>query len=222
MKLRDSEKKHDGNIYAVTCCHVAQPEKYKNSILFKTTRNDESKEFSKNIVWYMLNSEIPVDIALIPVKKPCDAFEFNHNECNKYTCDREELVGKKVQKQGAVTKLTRGEIVSVNSDFSVRDANGEKCWYGNAIKVKSTEEKPFSKAGDCGSLVTLSRNTSDETHQAVSIVFAGTKLTVVNPVSYSFDFFKAVDLLIEENNIDNNFDILSDSETADLHESSDD
>ena len=222
MKLRGSEKKHDGNIYAVTCCHVAQPQKGNYSILFKTSRNDESKEFSRNIAWYMLNREIPVDIALIPVKKPCDAFKFNHNKCNKYTCDREELVGKKVQKQGAVTKLTMGEIVSVNSDFSVKDANGEKCWYGNAIKVKSTEGKRFSKAGDSGSLVTLSRNTSDETHQAVSIVFAGSKMTDVNPVSYSFDFFKAVDLLIEENDIDNNFDILSDSKTAGLHESSDD
>ena len=222
MKLRDSEKKHDGNIYAVTCCHVAQPEKGKNLILFKTSRNDESKEFSKNIAWYMLNSEIPVDIALIPVKKPCDAFKFNHNECNKYTCDREELVGKKVQKQGAVTKFTRGEIVCVNSDVRVTDANGEKCWYGNAIRVKSIEDKPFSKSGDSGLLVTLSRNTSDETHQAVSIVFAGGTMTDGKPVSYSFDLFKAVDFLMEKNDIDNNFDILSDSKTAGLHESSDD
>ena len=71
------------------------------------------------------------------------------------------------------------------------------------------DEKPFSERGDSGSLVTLSRNPGDKTHEAVAMVLGGGKLGG-KKVSYTFDFPEAINVLLEtEYRIYNDYVILS-------------
>ena len=205
----DSERRYDGKIYAVTCHHVAKPTVDEDSILFKTTTNDgQTREFSREIEWYKLNREMPVDIALIPVEQSSEAFNFQHDDCINYTCDIEELIDKIVQKQGAKTNLTVGKIVAIRSNVYIKDGNGVEQLYKNMIKIESTNNDPFSDNGDSGSLVTLARNPGHNTHEAVSIVLAG-GVKNRKHVSYTFDFPKALKELFIENDIDNEYTILS-------------
>ena len=205
----DSEKRYDGKIYAVTCHHVAKPTVDEDSILFKTTTNDgQTREFSREIEWYKLNREMPVDIALIPVEQSSEAFNFQHDDCINYTCDIMELKDKIVQKQGAKSNLTVGKIVAIRSNVYIEDGNGEIQLYKNMIQIESINNNPFSYPGDSGSLVTLSRNAGQNTHEAVSIVFAG-GVKGGKQVSYTFDFPKAVKELFKENGIGNEYNILS-------------
>ena len=198
---------HTGKIYAVTCCHVVRPDECDDLISFQTTVDDRLenlKSFSKEIEFRKLDVDVPVDIALLPVDKSCDAFNFKHGECKAYDGEISELNEKKVQKQGAKTGLTEGKIKSF--DYTARI---EGKVYLHTMMVESTmAREPFSEPGDSGSLVTLSRNPDEETHVAVAMVFGGGELEG-KKVSYTFNWLEGINLLLEECRIYNEYDILS-------------
>ena len=119
---KDGNSAYNGKMYAVTCEHVAIPERNNNHISFCTSNDKlELKEFSsRKIELSRIDREVPMDIALIPVEESCTAFNFKHDEyCNVYDGGIRELSHKKVQKQGAITELTRGEIIEVSSTRKV-------------------------------------------------------------------------------------------------------
>ena len=204
----NDNESYTGKIYAVTCHHVVRPDEHDGLISFQTTVDDNLENlrgFSKSIELEMLDKTVPVDIALLPVDKSCDAFNFEHDECKVYDGEISELKAKKVQKQGAITGLTEGEIKCFDYNAKI-----EGKIYLHTILVESTmDEEPFSERGDSGSLVTLSRNPGDKIHEAVAMVLGGGKLGG-KKVSYTFDFPEAINLLLEiKYKIYNDYVILS-------------
>ena len=211
---------YNGKMYAVTCEHVVQPEN-NNAFISFFTRNDqelELKEFSTRIELSHVDREVPMDIALLPVEESCDAFNFERDEyCIVYDDEISELSYENVnvQKQGAITELTHGEILELDGSYELT-VNGEKEWYDHLIVVKSSvPDEVFSEKGDSGSLVTLTRNNGDgEIHngKALSMVFAGTENDEEEEVvklTYTFPFAEAIDILLERNQIENDYVILS-------------
>ena len=212
---------YNGKMYAVTCEHVVQPEN-DNAFISFFTRNDqelELKEFSTRIELSHVDREVPMDIALLPVEESCDAFNFERDEYCGIVYDDEisklSYENVNVQKQGAITELTHGEILELDSSYELT-VNGEKEWYDHLIVVKSSvPDEVFSEKGDSGSLVTLTRNNGDdEIHngKALSMVFAGTENDEEEEVvklTYTFPFAVAIDILFEKNHIENDYVILS-------------
>ena len=107
--------------------------------------------------------------------------------------------------------------------------NGKKVCYDDLIVIKSVvPDEVFSKRGDSGSLVTLTGSDDDDDEEiqegkAVSMVFAGKKSKIEKnenkgdqnggeekvKESYTFPLLEAIDILLEKNNIENNYVILS-------------
>ena len=199
----------DGQIYAVTCQHVAKPNEHNNLASFKTSNDVELKEFSKEIEFHCrLNLTVPsVDITLLPLMESCDAFHFEHDECTVHDGEISELIGKEVQKQGAATGLTKGKIISTGYACLIEGSR-----HSSIIVVAScSPDEVFSKPGDRGSIVTLCRNAGEEIHEAVSMVFAGAMKNFGNGnefVSLTFPLKDAMDFLLEKNNIDKDYVIL--------------
>ena len=168
----------DDKTYAVTCHHVVKPGRENDNLVsFKTTVDGESEEeFSKKIGLYMFDTTVPVDIALLPVNKSCDAFNFEHDECEVYDGEISELKDTKVQKQGAITGLTEGKIIRTEFVWEI-----EERWYNDLLVVESClPDQVFSQPGDSGSIITLCRNSGEETHEAVSMVFGGGEVNFNN------------------------------------------
>ena len=209
---------YNGKMYAVTCKHVVKPENNNAFISFYTENELELKEFLTNIKLFDVDRNVPMDIALLPVEESCDAFNFERDEyCEVYDDEISELSYENVnvQKQGAITELTHGEILELDSSYELT-INGEKEWYDHLIVVKSSvPDEVFSDKGDSGSLVTLTRNNGDgEIHngKALSMVFAGTENDEEEEVvklTYTFPFAEAIDILLERNQIENDYVILS-------------
>ncbi|WP_211325681.1 hypothetical protein [Roseimicrobium gellanilyticum] len=98
----------------------------------------------------------------------------------------------KVKKLGRTTGITEGEITAVEVVVpnGVAFGEGKVAPYHHQIEIQSTNNLPFSRGGDSGSLVV----TSDGT-EAVGLLFAGTDfgghgglgLTYANPIQTVLD-----------------------------------
>jgi len=87
-----------------------------------------------------------------------------------------------VHKFGRTTDYTVGRIVSVNTDVSIAYAIGSLVFL-EQIVVRSLNNRPFSRAGDSGSLI-LERQSKN----AVGLLFAGSDShTIVNHVQVVLD-----------------------------------
>ena len=199
----------DGTMHAATCYHVVDnADDSIFSVTFKTIVDGVEKEFSREIGLHKFDGTVPVDIALLPLMESCDAFHFEHDECTVHDGEISELIGKEVQKQGAATGLTKGKIISTGYACLIEGSR-----HSSIIVVAScSPDEVFSKPGDRGSIVTLCRNAGEEIHEAVSMVFAGAMKNFGNGnefVSLTFPLKDAMDFLLEKNNIDKDYVILS-------------
>lgn len=87
------------------------------------------------------------------------------------------LIRQAVQKYGRTTSLTKGIITGVNASVLVSYGPGKDALFINQIIISSN--KPFSKAGDSGSLIV----TNNTAAQPVGLLFAGGNLTTIaNPI----------------------------------------
>ncbi|HEY6008768.1 MAG TPA: hypothetical protein VIU40_10635 [Geobacteraceae bacterium] len=86
-------------------------------------------------------------------------------------------VGQPVQKYGRTTSLTSGTITGLNATVTVSYGTGKSAVFMDQIVIGSN--KPFSKAGDSGSLIV----TNDTHAYPVGLLFAGgTGTTIANPI----------------------------------------
>jgi hypothetical protein len=87
-------------------------------------------------------------------------------------------VGLAVQKYGRTTSLTKGTITGINGYINVSYGTGKNALFINQIVISSG--KPFSKAGDSGSLIV----TNDDHANPVGLLFAGGGgTTIANPIA---------------------------------------
>jgi hypothetical protein len=87
------------------------------------------------------------------------------------------FIGQAVQKYGRTTSLTRGTINGINATVNVSYGTGKNAIFTGQIVIGSG--KPFSKAGDSGSLIV----TNDSNAYPVGLLFAGgTGTTIANPI----------------------------------------
>ena len=199
----------DGKIYGVTCDHVVDGLD-NSSDQFSITVNKVTRTFPKENVSRILKPEEAVDIALLPLNESCDAFYFEHDECDVYSGEISGLKGLSVQKNGAITALTKGEIISVDYVWKVRENKMPVIVYQHLILVASSSDAEFSKEGDSGSIVTLCKGDDEKTHMAVSMVLGGGYKMKLKHTSVALPLRKAMDLLLQkEENIDKGYVILS-------------
>lgn len=95
-------------------------------------------------------------------------------------------VGQAVQKYGRTTALTKGQVSGVNAIVNVGYSSGT-ARFVDQIVVSS--RKPFSKAGDSGSLIV-----TDAGRNPVGLLFAGTqdgKTTIANRIDLVLGRFGA-------------------------------
>ena len=86
-------------------------------------------------------------------------------------------IGKAVQKYGRTTSLTKGTINGINATVNVSYGTGKNAVFMDQIVISSG--KPFSKAGDSGSLIV----TNDSHAYPVGLLFAGgVGTTIANPI----------------------------------------
>lgn len=86
-------------------------------------------------------------------------------------------LGQPVQKYGRTTKLTTGTITGLNATVTVSYGTGKNAVFVDQIVISSG--KPFSKAGDSGSLIV----TNDPHAYPVGLLFAGGGgITIANPI----------------------------------------
>ena len=214
----------DGKIYGVTCDHVVDGLD-NSSDQFSITVNKVTRTFPKENVLRMLKPEEAVDIALLPLNESCDAFDFEHDECDVYSGEISELMRLSVQKNGAITTLTKGEIISVDYVWKVRENKMPEIVYQHLILVASSSDAEFSKEGDSGSIVTHCRGVDETTHKAVSMVLGGgfemnNDGGQLKHASVALPLRKAMDLLPQkEENIGNGYVILSKLESKTLDKS---
>lgn len=85
-------------------------------------------------------------------------------------------VGQVVQKYGRTTSLTRGQVVGVNATIDVGYSSGTARFVGQIVVLGT---KPFSKAGDSGSLVVTYPG-----REPVGLLFAGSSngYTICNQI----------------------------------------
>jgi hypothetical protein len=96
-------------------------------------------------------------------------------------------VGQGVQKYGRTTSLTRGTITGINGNFNVSYGTGKNAVFIDQIVISSG--KPFSKAGDSGSLIV----TNDSNAYPVGLLFAGGGgTTIANPIDSVLGSFLSV------------------------------
>lgn len=94
-------------------------------------------------------------------------------------------IGQAVQKYGRTTSLTRGTINYINATVNVSYGTGKNAIFTGQIVIGSG--KPFSKAGDSGSLIV----TNDSHAYPVGLLFAGgIGTTIANPIDLVLDSFK--------------------------------
>lgn len=86
-------------------------------------------------------------------------------------------LGQSVQKYGRTTSLTKGTITGINAAVNVSYGTGKSAIFIDQIVISSG--KPFSKAGDSGSLIV----TNDAAANPVGLLFAGGGgTTIANPI----------------------------------------
>ena len=94
---------------------------------------------------------------------------------NSLTVD--PALGQSVQKYGRTTSLTKGTITGINATVNVSYGTGKNAIFIDQIVISSG--KPFSKAGDSGSLIV----TNDVAAHPVGLLFAGGGgVTIANPI----------------------------------------
>lgn len=87
------------------------------------------------------------------------------------------FIGQAVQKYGRTTSLTNGTITGINATVTVSYGTGKNAVFTGQIVIGSG--KPFSKAGDSGSLIV----TNDSHAYPVGLLFAGgSGTTIANPI----------------------------------------
>ena len=202
----------DGKIYGVTCDHVVDGLD-NSSDPFSITVNKVTRTFPKENVLRMLKPDEAVDIALLPLNESCHAFDFEHDECVLYSGEINELMHSSVQKKGATTPFTEGNIMSVDYSWKLR-VKMSVVSYKHLLLVASSSNAEFSKEGDSGSIVTLCKGDDETTHKAVSMVFGGGSDMVyrkqLRHTSMTLPLPKAMDLLQQkEENIGKGYVILS-------------
>ena len=99
-------------------------------------------------------------------------------------------VGQAVQKYGRTTSLTKGTVTGVNATVAVNYGASGTATFGNQIIISG--KKPFSKAGDSGSLIV----TNDSNAYPVGLLFAGTSngVTIANQIG---DVLNALNVSID-------------------------
>jgi len=86
-------------------------------------------------------------------------------------------IGQAVQKYGRTTSLTHGTINGINATVNVSYGTGKSAIFTGQLVIGSG--KPFSKAGDSGSLIV----TNDSNANPVGLLFAGgSGTTIANPI----------------------------------------
>ena len=101
------------------------------------------------------------------------------------------VVGQAVQKYGRTTSLTKGTVVGVNATVNINYGAAGVARFVDQIVVLGT--KPFSKAGDSGSLIV-----TDSGRNPVGLLFAGS--------SNGYTFANRIDLVLS------NFDVTIDGD----------
>lgn len=93
-------------------------------------------------------------------------------------------IGLAVQKYGRTTSLTKGTITGINATVTVSYGTGKNAVFIDQIVISSG--KPFSKAGDSGSLIV----TNDAHAFPVGLLFAGGGgTTIANPIDSVLESF---------------------------------
>lgn len=91
-------------------------------------------------------------------------------------------LGQPVQKYGRTTSLTSGTITGIGATFNVSYGTGKNAIFIDQIVISGN--KPFSKAGDSGSLIV----TRDEHAYPVGLLFAGGGgITIANEIANVID-----------------------------------
>lgn len=89
-----------------------------------------------------------------------------------------------VQKYGRTTSLTSGTITGINASVNVSYGTGKNAIFIDQIVISAN--KPFSKAGDSGSLI-VTRDEQKE-HKPVGLLFAGGGgITIANEIANVID-----------------------------------
>ena len=73
-------------------------------------------------------------------------------ELSIYTDPSEDLIGRCIQKRGAVTGYTRGKIIKTGSHVKIK-IGGEERFIGNCIIIGSDDEVEFAANGDSGAFI---------------------------------------------------------------------
>jgi hypothetical protein len=179
-----------GNIYALSNNHVyalendaplgsavVQPGLYDNNCVYNS---DNGIGTLARFITINFNSGTNTVDAAIALTSTADL--GNATPTNGYGTPSSTTVsayiGQAVQKYGRTTSLTKGTVTGINATVTVDYGASGTATFANQIIISA--KKPFSKAGDSGSLIV----TNDSNAYAVGLLFAGTSngTTIANQI----------------------------------------
>jgi hypothetical protein len=179
-----------GNIYALSNNHVyalendaplgsavVQPGLYDNNCVYNS---DNGIGTLARFITINFNSGTNTVDAAIALTSTADL--GNATPTNGYGTPSSTTVsayiGQAVQKYGRTTSLTKGTVTGINATVTVDYGASGTATFSNQIIISA--KKPFSKAGDSGSLIV----TNDSNAYAVGLLFAGTSngTTIANQI----------------------------------------
>jgi hypothetical protein len=150
--------------------------------------NDGTNCLIGHVVWTSQKSDELMDAAIAKIDYPVSVGKYSLSPDIKFLKFKKPKIGQNVKKYGKTTKLTHGEIRSINCTVNVSGTAS----YNRLFKYQILTTF-MSKPGDSGSILVTDKN------ELVGLIFAGDdeSVTFANNINYIFE--NTIDTFKKEN-----------------------